>query len=194
MAYPSITKKAPAPVAKKTVQKPGAPASVSGAFVGKKAATATQASTATSDLGCAGSFTEIYALPPMDRIDVIRHGFDPTCVNRMAVEMDMPEYRLWSLLGLPRSTMNRKVKQQKTLSPEESERVLGMATIIGQVETMVRESGNPEGFDAAKWVAEWINTPVPALGGRKPAELLDTVHGQNLVSKVLSMSQTGAYA
>lgn len=194
MAYPSVTKKAPASVGKKSLQKTVTSASMTGTPIGKKAAGTAQAGAAAHDLGCAGSFTQIYALPPMDRIDVIRHGFDPTCVNRMAVEMDMPEYRLWSLLGLPRSTMNRKVKQQKTLSPEESERVLGMATIIGQVETMVRESGNPEGFDAAKWVAEWINTPVPALGGRKPAELLDTVHGQNLVAKVLAMSQTGAYA
>ena len=80
------------------------------------------------------------------------------------------------------------------LSPDESARVLGMARLVGQVQPMVQESGQPEGFDAAAWVARWIDRPVPALGGLRPAELLDTAEGQAIVANVLSRAQTGAYS
>jgi len=76
----------------------------------------------------------------------------------------------------------------------QSERVIGLAKLVGQVETMVRESGDPTGFDAARWVSAWLNQPNPALGGRRPIELMGTVTGQEVVSGLLARMQSGAYA
>ena len=73
-------------------------------------------------------------------------------------------------------------------------RVIGLARLVGQVETMVRESGDPAGFDAARWVSAWLKQPNPALGGRRPIELMDTVTGQEVVSGLLTRMQSGAYA
>jgi putative toxin-antitoxin system antitoxin component (TIGR02293 family) len=95
---------------------------------------------------------------------------------------------------LASATVNRKSRDQKPLSSDESSRVIGMARLVGQVQAMVEESGDPEGFDAATWVAEWLEQPLPALGGRRPAELMDTPEGQNLVSNLVARLQTGAYA
>ena len=69
-----------------------------------------------------------------------------------------------------------------------------MEYLISQVDDMVRESGDPEGFDAAKWVATWLELPLPALGDRTPASFMDTVEGQKLVSNLVSMAQRGVYA
>jgi len=33
---------------------------------------------------------------------------------------------------------------------------------------IVQGSGDPEGFDAAAWSYSRLNSPVPALGGRRP--------------------------
>ncbi|SOE63487.1 Protein of unknown function [Burkholderia sp. D7] len=66
--------------------------------------------------------------------------------------------------------------------------------LVRQVEKMVAESGNPEGFDAAQWLAAWMERSVPALGGRRPAEYMDTVEGRALISRLLAMMQSGAYA
>ena len=90
--------------------------------------------------------------------------------------------------------MNRKSRDQKRLSSDESSRVIGMARLVGQVQAMVEESGDPEGFDAAPWVAQWLEQPLPALGGRRPAELMDTPEGESLVSNLVARLQTGAYA
>jgi uncharacterized protein (DUF2384 family) len=94
---------------------------------------------------------------------------------------------------LPRATVVRKIKNGETLSPEQSERVIGLERLIGQVAVMVAESGDPAGFDAEQWVGEWLECPLPALGGAKPAEFMDTMEGQELVSKLLAQSQSGAY-
>jgi uncharacterized protein (DUF2384 family) len=69
-----------------------------------------------------------------------------------------------------------------------------MAKLVGQLEAIVEESGEPEGFDAAAWMSRWLREPVPALGGARPIELMDTMEGQALVSAVLSQIQSGAYA
>jgi len=68
------------------------------------------------------------------------------------------------------------------------------AHLIGLVQTMVEQSGNPEGFDAKLWVCDWLSHPLPALGGKMPASYIDTLEGQKLVVELLAMSQSGAYA
>jgi uncharacterized protein (DUF2384 family) len=97
-------------------------------------------------------------------------------------------------LRLSRATVNRKVRSEGTLSQDESERVLGMASLIGQVQTMVEESGQMEGFNAAEWLAHWLFQPLPALGGNTPASFMDSIEGQKMVSNLLAMTQSGAYA
>ena len=112
----------------------------------------------------------------------------------LAEDMAISKDKLYATIGLARATVNRKLREQQSLNQDESERVLGMARLVGQVSTIVGESGNPEGFDAAKWVAAWLDRPLQALGGRRPAELMDTADGRGLVSDLVARMQTGAYA
>ena len=79
-------------------------------------------------------------------------------------------------------------------SDDDSERALGIARLVGLVEGMVKESGDPTGFDAAQWVAQWLEEPMAALGGKRPADLMDTAEGQAIVSNLISRMQSGAYA
>ena len=86
-----------------------------------------------------------------------------------------------------------KANEDKPTSAHEGSRAVGMAGLIAQIQTMVEESGNPEGFDAAKWVARWIDRPLPALGGQRPAELMNTPEGQAMVHNIVARMQSGAY-
>jgi uncharacterized protein (DUF2384 family) len=74
------------------------------------------------------------------------------------------------------------------------ERRRAVKMLIAQVQTMVEESGNPNGFDAARWVREWLQKPLPALGGKRPVEYMSTQEGRELVGRLLAMAQSGAYA
>jgi putative toxin-antitoxin system antitoxin component (TIGR02293 family) len=98
------------------------------------------------------------------------------------------------MLGMARATIKRKQREGKRLSQDESERIVGIARLVGQVEQMVRESGDSEGFDAGPWVAAWLDRPLPALGGAQPGTLMDTAEGRQIVSDLLAQIQSGTFA
>jgi putative toxin-antitoxin system antitoxin component (TIGR02293 family) len=139
-------------------------------------------------------FGDVYRWDPHVRIHIIKSGVKADVFGRIARSMDRSKEQLSKTLGLSVTTIDRKAKAGENLSPEQGERVVGMAKLIGQVQTMVEQSGDPTGFDAAQWLARWLDEPLPALGGLHPAEYMDTAEGRDLVSNLLSMAQSGAYA
>lgn len=140
------------------------------------------------------SYLAVFHASPLERIDMIKHGVRAVEAKRILSDLAIGQGAALKALNLSPATVNKKAKQDKTLSPEDSERVIGMARLVGQLEAMVEESGDPTGFDATAWMARWFNDPLPALGGTRPIDLMDTMEGQALVSTVLAQLQSGAYA
>lgn len=138
-------------------------------------------------------FVALYRADPVDRIRAIKAGVPATEVGSMARRLAMPQDRLTALLGMAPSTVSRKARTNAKLALDEGGRLLGVQRLVGQVAEMVEQSGDPTDFDAGQWVSRWIETPVPALGNRKPAEFLDTTEGQALVSSLIARMQSGAY-
>jgi uncharacterized protein (DUF2384 family) len=101
------------------------------------------AKTVVSVDGCAA-----FNLSPAERIAVIRQGIPAAIIASLCVRMGLSKETLLTSLGLSHATISRKKRQAAVLSPDESERVLGVEALIGMVQTMVEESGDPTGFDA----------------------------------------------
>ena len=139
-------------------------------------------------------FKTAYTLAPLQAVDAIKAGMPARTLVSVAERMGITKERLFTTLGLPRATVDRKVRESKILTPVESSRVLGLARLVGQVQTLVEQSGDSEGFDAAQWVANWLEEPMPALQGRRPAEFMDTAEGQAIVANLVQRAQSGAYA
>lgn len=135
----------------------------------------------------------LYRATPQERIDLIRRGVPAAEAKRLFADLSLGQGAGFKALNLSPATVNKKAKQGDTLSPGESERILGFARLVGQVEAMVQESGEPAGFDARAWMARWLTEPLPAIGGLRPADLMDTMEGQGLVSVALARIQSGAY-
>lgn len=140
-----------------------------------------------------GPFIAWYQMNFADKIDIIRAGIPARRVGELSSAMNISKEALIDSLGLSRATINRKVLREQPLSPEESERVMGMQALIGQVQAMVDEESAP-GFNAAQWLASWLSSPLPALGGATPASFLDTVEGQKYIGNLLDMTRSGTYA
>jgi putative toxin-antitoxin system antitoxin component (TIGR02293 family) len=140
------------------------------------------------------SYLEVFRATPVDRIRMIKDGVNAVEAKRLFSDLAVSQSWAFAALNLSPATVNRKAAQNKVLSPDESERVIGMAKLIGQLEAMVEESGDAAGFDAAAWMSRWLREPLPALGGRCPVELLDTMEGQALIADALAQIQSGAYA
>lgn len=141
-----------------------------------------------------GTYVILYGFGRVDRIGMVKEGLPARLLMTLANDMHVPRERLYTWLGIARATANRKVKDDQVLSQDESERALGIARLVGQVQKVVSESGEPEGFDAARWTAEWLEEPNPALGSKPPGEFMDTADGRALVSGLVAQMQTGAYA
>lgn len=162
--------------------------------VRKRAVPPAEEAAAQSVAAATTNFLEAYRADAMERVRIVKLGVPAGVVEIMARRMAMPKERLVGTLGLARATIDRKARENKPLSTDESSRVLGMARLVGQVQAMVEESGNPQGFNAAEWVARWLERPLPALGGRRPADLMDTPEGQGLVAQLAARMQSGAYS
>jgi uncharacterized protein (DUF2384 family) len=78
-----------------------------------------------------------------DKIHLIRLGVPAQRVGELSSIIDMPKEAVMKSLGLSRATINRKVELQQMLSPQESERVMGMQTLIGQVQAMINTESSP---------------------------------------------------
>ncbi len=138
--------------------------------------------------------SRVHSFDPQVRIALIRQGIPAVFISNMSSRMGISKESLLASLGLSRATISRKEKDAALLSKDESERVLGLENLIAMVQSMVEESGNSSGFDAARWLGNWWARPLPALAGATPASYMDTFEGQKLVADLLSMSQSGAYA
>lgn len=140
------------------------------------------------------NFADLFRAPTAERVKVIKNGVRAVFVLEIAKSMGASKDALLRQLGLSRATIDRKVKNDRALSTDEGQRVIGMAKLVGLVETMAEQSDNSKSFDAAKWLAKWIDQELPAFGGKKPAEFLDTAEGQELVANTLQRMQSGAYS
>jgi len=150
----------------------------------------------TADPGRPGArfYIGVYRASPQARVNMIRRGVLAREAKRIIGDLHFDQQALLGALNLKTATINRKAARGEALSADESERVLGIASLVGQVQAIVEESGDPDGFDAAMWLSAWLVEPLAALGGERPLALLDTMAGQALVAATLAKAQSGAFA
>jgi putative toxin-antitoxin system antitoxin component (TIGR02293 family) len=130
----------------------------------------------------------------MQRVKIVKEGVPARYIRVLTDGMQISKEKFYGTVGLTRATADRKVRANKRLDLDESERVFGIAQLVGQAQSMVQESGEGKDFDAAKWLAEWLDRPLPALGGKRPGDFMDTAEGRALVSDLLAQQQSSAYA
>jgi putative toxin-antitoxin system antitoxin component (TIGR02293 family) len=138
-------------------------------------------------------FRKLYGLPSLERIQLVKRGIPARWFVKVSERMAMPKDKLYKTIGVAKATVTRKSRTNQMLDRDESERAIAMMVLFGQVESMVAESGRPDGFEASTWTASWLDRPLSALGGQRPGELMDTADGRALVSDLLARMQSGAY-
>lgn len=143
----------------------------------------------------AGDFRTFYQKSVGSLAEDALHGVPASELVRVGRAMDRSNEYIFRVLGFSPATVKRKLQKAEKMSPEQSERLLGLERIIGLVEAVVAESGaTVEPFDAPGWVAGWLDRPCPALGNKRPAEYMGTRMGQEVIEGILAQMQSGAYA
>jgi len=132
---------------------------------------------------------------PMEIVAIERAGVPGSFIKDLSKRMKIPSSRIFRILGVPKATAEKKAATGAMVGGRGGQAAIGMVKLLGIVQSIVANSTASEArdFDAAKWLGMWIERPQPALGGRKPADFLDTPTGVEVVARLLGSVESGAY-
>lgn len=144
--------------------------------------------------GVGGFVEKIRHATPLELVEIERAGVGGRLLKDMAKKMDIPTSRLFNMIGVPKATAEKKASTNEVIAGAGGQAAIGMIRLLGIAQSIIDSStADVRDFDAAKWLGQWIERPQPALGGKKPAELLDTPTGVEVVSRLLGAVESGAY-
>ena len=122
---------------------------------------------------------------PLKRIDLVRAGLPALVLDETAAVLGIAKSALIKAAGIPVSTAGAQQRSGKPLSAEHSEKILRVLRATRRAE---------EVFGDKQEGRAWLTGDVPALGGRRPLDLLDTQDGYELVMNELERIVFGAPA
>ena len=138
---------------------------------------------------------QVAAATPIQLVDIERAGVQGTLLKDLSRRMEIPSSRIFAMLGVPKATAEKKAAAGEMVAGRGGQAALGMVRLLGIANRIVANSTAKEArsFDSAKWLGQWIERAQPSLGGRKPADLLDTPTGVDVVARLLGSIESGAY-
>jgi len=164
----------------KTSRRPGA----TGAFVAERSGASTSRTLRVTTKKGAAVFKAFVAkeTPAAKKIDLIRRGVVARVVDDMVEYLDVPKNVVFGVLQTPESTAHKLIRDNRTLDPAASERVVRVADIVRMTE---------HAFGGRSAAIQWLKTQNLGLGGATPLSLLDTDVGAGEVRRILSSIEHG---
>ena len=137
----------------------------------------------------------VAAASPMEIVAIERQGVQGAFIKDLSKRMDLATSRIFTILGVPKATAEKKAAAGELVTGRGGQAAVGMIKLLGIAQGIVDNStaSQAKDFDAAKWLGQWIERPQPSLGGRKPADLIDTPTGVEVVARLLGSIESGAY-
>jgi putative toxin-antitoxin system antitoxin component (TIGR02293 family) len=138
---------------------------------------------------------QLTSATPLELVEAERSGVAGAFLKDLSKRMQIPAARMFTMLGVPKATAEKKAATGELLSGSGGQAAIGIARLLGIAQGMVADSTAAEakGFDSAQWLGRWLEQPQPSLGGRKPGDLVDTPTGVAIVARLLGSLQSGAY-
>lgn len=132
---------------------------------------------------------------PKEIIATERRGVQSQLLKDLSKRLQLPATRIFDMVGIPKATAEKKVAAGELVAGSGGQATLGVIKLLGMAQELIASSTAKEArdFDAGKWLGQWLERPQPALGGEKPADLLDTPTGIDVVSRLLGSIGSGAY-
>lgn len=137
----------------------------------------------------------VRAASTMELMRIERDGVPPQLFTFLAEQLRLPLQDVFRITGVARSTGMRKLAAREALRGAPAQAALGITQLLAQAQEMLAHSTSEQaaGFDAARWFGAWIGRAQPALGGRTPAEFMDTATGIDTVRRLLGALESGSY-
>jgi len=131
--------------------------------------------------------------PQQFRFEIESDGVGYQIVRTLPDALDIQQNVLLEVLGVPKATYTKKVRERTNFTGAPGYSVVGLADLVNFAEDMLVGSDVPKDFNVEAWVGDWLQVQQPALGGKAPAELMATPSGRDTVRRLLGAIQSGAY-
>ena len=138
---------------------------------------------------------EVARATPTEAMQIERAGVPGRYIKDLAKQLGLAATRVFTIIDVPRATAENKASKNAFVTGHSGQAALTLTRLIALANEIVANSTarEAEGFDTAKWLGAWIERPQPALGGQKPADILDTPTGADVVTRLLGAVASGAY-
>lgn len=123
------------------------------------------------------------ALSSFEQIETIRKGIAAQVFDQLATALGLGKEALARSLNINAQTLRK--RKSRVLSAEEAEKSLRAARVFAFATEVL---GSEEDARA------WLNREIPALGAKRPLDLLDTDIGAHEVTNLLGGIKWGMYA
>jgi hypothetical protein len=132
---------------------------------------------------------------PMQLVHAEREGIAGQFIKDAADSMGISAVRLFAILGGPKTLVSKKITEGQSIRGTAGLAALGLAKLLGIAKEIVGHSTgrNAENVDSAKWLGQWLDRSQPSLGGCRPADLMDTYAGVDLVARLLGAIKGRAF-
>ena len=142
-----------------------------------------------------GYVAEVANATPIEIVELERTGVPGMLIKDLSRLLAIPTTRMFALIGVPKATAEKKAARGECVGGSGGQAAIGVVKLLAIAEEIVANSTAAEAkkFDTAAWLGQWIERSQPALGGRKPADLLDTPTGFEMVARLLGSIESGAY-
>lgn len=125
-----------------------------------------------------------YGSSEMDILKVIKKGVSKKTLDQTLQMMGFSLEDMAGLLHISERTL-RRYDDSTTLNAEQSERIVELNNLYHY---------GAEVFGALALFKKWVNSPVLALGNKKPREFLDTSLGISILQNILGKIEYGVYS
>lgn len=121
------------------------------------------------------------AAPPLEQAEAVAKGLPAKALRDLVADKVVSLADVARVVG-PRRTIDRRLKENKRLSPEESDRLARFLTILALASGI---------FGDRAAAMRWLGAPKRRFEGKSPLDLLKTHAGTRLVEDVLQQARFG---
>jgi putative toxin-antitoxin system antitoxin component (TIGR02293 family) len=119
--------------------------------------------------------------PPLKRAEAVAKGLPAKAIRDLVADRAVSLADVARVVG-PRRTLDRRLKENKRLSPEESDRLARFASTL-DLATQI--------FGNRTAAMDWLTTPKRRFDGEAPLNLLKSDVGTRIVEEVLEQGRHG---
>jgi uncharacterized protein (DUF2384 family) len=130
-------------------------------------------------------------IDPIARIDRERKGMPVHMAEALRKQMGLSAGEFSRIFGIKPATYKKKVADKEPLAGRYGDAVADLGETLAIAHNLL--PAGRDDLDIPRWFAQWITIPQPSLGGRKPADIMDTPTGRALVKQVVGAMGSGAY-